>query len=148
MIGLFRPGSDIFRWPPHPHVLEADRKGTASSPGGAVFLSLTHGFCSIERLSDYGLKLGCICLLRRFDSSLQNNVRARQKLRDAYVAYAKAHPKILIGGGLKPEPVEPFCGALLVVEVPTKADVEQVIAGDPFFVPEHRTYEIFTWARS
>ncbi|WP_412554697.1 YciI family protein [Shimia sp. MIT1388] len=81
------------------------------------------------------------------DTPAMLNVRARQELRDAHVAYVKAHPEILIGGGLKLETGEPFCGALWVVELPAKADVEQVIGGDPFYVPEHRAYEIFTWGK-
>ena len=74
-------------------------------------------------------------------------VRAKQELRDAHVAYVKAHPELLIGGGLKPEPDAPFCGALWVVETETKAEGEQLILGDPFYVPEFRRFEIFTWGK-
>jgi hypothetical protein len=38
-------------------------------------------------------------------------VRADRTRRDAHVAYAKAHPQLLIGGGLKPDPDAAFCGA-------------------------------------
>lgn len=75
------------------------------------------------------------------------DVRARTELRDAHVAYAKAHPELVIGGGLKPDPTQPFCGALWVVEVDTRAQVEALIAGDPFYFPEFREYEIFTWGK-
>ncbi|WP_166418423.1 YciI family protein [Cochlodiniinecator piscidefendens] len=75
------------------------------------------------------------------------DVRARQDLRDAHVAYAKANPQLLIGGGLKSEVDGPFCGAMWVVETATKAEVEQIIANDPFYFPEVRTYEIFTWGK-
>jgi len=75
------------------------------------------------------------------------DIRARKDLRDAHVAYAKAHPELLIGGGLKPEQGKPFCGALWVVELETKADVESLIFADPFFFSEYRTYEIFTWGK-
>jgi len=75
------------------------------------------------------------------------DVRAKRELRDAHVAYAKEHPELLIGGGLKPEADEEFCGALWVVEAENKVDVEQLISGDPFYIPEYRTFEIFTWGK-
>ena len=81
------------------------------------------------------------------DTSEMLKIRARQDLRDAHVAYAKAHPELLIGGGLKPAPQADFCGALWVVELETKAEVEALIAEDPFYVSEHRTFEIFTWGK-
>ena len=74
-------------------------------------------------------------------------IRARQDLRDAHVAYAKAHSELLIGGGLKPDPDAAFCGALWVVEADSKAQVETLIAADPFYIPEHRRYDIFTWGK-
>ncbi|AHD09298.1 YciI family protein [Phaeobacter gallaeciensis] len=74
-------------------------------------------------------------------------VRSRQDLRDAHVAYAKKHPELLIGGGLKPDPDGAFCGALWVVEVDSKAEVEELVTNDPFYFPEHRTFEIFTWGK-
>ena len=81
------------------------------------------------------------------DTAEMLEVRARQDLRDAHVEYAKQHPELLIGGGLKPGPEEQFCGALWVVETVTKAEVEDLISNDPFYFPEHRTYEIFTWGK-
>lgn len=75
------------------------------------------------------------------------DVRKNKELRDAHVAYAKAHPELLIGGGLKPEVDKPFCGALWVVEAETKAEVEQLVSGDPFYFPEYRAFEIFTWGK-
>ena len=75
------------------------------------------------------------------------DVRARKDLRDAHVAYAEAHPELLIGGGLKEDDGQPFCGALWVVELATKDDVERLVAEDPFYFPEYRRYEIFTWGK-
>jgi len=74
-------------------------------------------------------------------------VRARKDLRDAHVAYAKAHPELLIGGGLKQDEDQPFCGALWVVELDTKAEVERLVADDPFYFPDYRQYEMFTWGK-
>ena len=60
------------------------------------------------------------------------NIRARKDLRDAHVAYAKDHPELLIGGGLKPETDKPFCGALWIVEVATKEQVIELVKNDLF----------------
>ncbi|KAG1668230.1 hypothetical protein GQR58_018014 [Nymphon striatum] len=74
-------------------------------------------------------------------------IRATKELRDAHVAFAKAHPELLIGGGLKPDIEGDFCGALWIVEAESKAQVEQLIAKDPFYFPEHRQYEVYTWGK-
>jgi uncharacterized protein YciI len=74
-------------------------------------------------------------------------VRARKDLRDAHVTFAKDHPELLIGGGLKPDANADFCGALWVIETEKKSDVEQLIINDPFYFPDYRTYEIFTWGK-
>ncbi len=74
-------------------------------------------------------------------------VRACGELRNAHVAYAKAHPELLIGGGLKPEADQAFCGALWIVELETRDQVENLVANDPFYFPEYRTFEIFTWGK-
>jgi len=62
-------------------------------------------------------------------------------------AYAKKHPELLIGGGLKPNPDAEFFGALWVVEAAEKSEVEELVANDPFYFPAHRTFEIFTWGK-
>jgi uncharacterized protein len=81
------------------------------------------------------------------DTPQMLDVRAKQELRDAHVKYAKSHPELLIGGGLKPETDEDFCGALWVVELGSKAEVEKLVLADPFYIPEFRTFEIFTWGK-
>jgi len=74
-------------------------------------------------------------------------VRAERELRDADVGFAKAHPELRNGGGLKPDPYSAFCGAMWIVEVSDKEAVEQLILADPFYVPDHRTCEVFTWSK-
>ncbi|NIZ59882.1 hypothetical protein DL239_02705 [Sedimentitalea sp. CY04] len=81
------------------------------------------------------------------DSEAMLAVRAERKLRDAHVAFARAHPELRIGGGLKPDPDSAFCGAMWVVEVADKDAVERLISADPFYFPEHRTYEIYAWGK-
>ncbi len=75
------------------------------------------------------------------------NIRADRSRRDAHVAYAKSHPELLIGGGLKPDTNADFSGALWIVEAEKRDDVEALVRADPFFVEEHRQYEIFTWGK-
>ncbi len=75
------------------------------------------------------------------------NVRANQTRRDAHVAFAKAHPELRIGGGLKTDSDAPFCGALWIVEAEDRLEVEALIHRDPFFVPRLRQYEIFAWGK-
>ena len=75
------------------------------------------------------------------------DIRAKKDLRDAHVAYAKEHPELLIGGGLKPSENEPFCGAMWIVETNTRDEVEKLIENDPFYYPDYRSYEIYTWGK-
>ena len=74
-------------------------------------------------------------------------IRANRALRDAHVAYARGHPELLIGGGLRPAPGADFCGALWIVEAESRAEVVTLIEADPFYRPEHRRYEIFVWGK-
>ncbi|MFY0596119.1 MAG: hypothetical protein JXQ85_06795 [Cognatishimia sp.] len=75
------------------------------------------------------------------------SIRADKTRRDAHIAYVRAHPELLIGGGLKPNPDQEFCGALWVIEANSRKEVETLILNDPFYVPEFRSYEIFTWGK-
>ena len=74
-------------------------------------------------------------------------IRADRSLRDAHVSYAKSHPELLIGGGLKRGKDAEFCGALWVVEAEKQDEVEALVRADPFFVEEYRQFEIFTWGK-
>lgn len=74
-------------------------------------------------------------------------IRADKSRRDAHVAFAKARPELLIGGGLKPAPGGDFCGALWIVEAENRDEVETLIRADPFFVEAYRCFEIFTWGK-
>lgn len=74
-------------------------------------------------------------------------IRANRERRDAHVAFPKAHPELLIGGGLKPDVGDEFCGALWIVEAESRADVEALIRADPFYVKDLRNFEIYTWGK-
>ena len=75
------------------------------------------------------------------------DVRSDKARRDAHVAYVRAHPELVIGGGLKPDMNADFCGALWVVETNGKTDIEELVRNDPFYVADYRSYEIFTWGK-
>jgi hypothetical protein len=81
------------------------------------------------------------------DTPQMMQIRADKALRDAHVDYVERHPELLIGGGLKPDPDQEFCGALWVVEAEDQTEVEHLIHCDPFYAPAHRSYEIFAWGK-
>lgn len=81
------------------------------------------------------------------DQPQMQSIRNNRSRRDAHVAYAKANPNLLIGGGLKPDIDGEFCGALWIVEAPSRRDVEQLIHNDPFYVEAYRSFQIFTWGK-
>ncbi len=72
-------------------------------------------------------------------------IRADKKRRDAHIIYAKAHRELLIGGGMKPDIVADFCGALWIVEA--KTEIEQLIRKYPFYVEAYRSFKIYTWGK-
>lgn len=81
------------------------------------------------------------------DTKEMLTVRANKELRNRHVAYAEQHPELLIGGGLKPDPESPFCGAMWIVDCESKQNVEDLILADPFYYEEHRTFEIYAWGK-
>ncbi len=81
------------------------------------------------------------------DTPEMMTIRSDKRRRDAHVAFAKAHPELLIGGGLKQEPEEDFCGALWIVDAKSKDAVETLVRADPFFVQEYRSFDIFAWGK-
>lgn len=75
------------------------------------------------------------------------SIRADKSKRDAHVAYARTHPQLLIGGGLKPDLDQDFCGALWVVEADDRQAVVDLVCADPFYIAEYRQFEIYTWGK-
>lgn len=59
----------------------------------------------------------------------------------------RAHPELRIGSGLKPDIDADFTGALWIVEAEDKTSVEQLIKADPFYFPDYRSYQIYTWGK-
>lgn len=72
----------------------------------------------------------------------------RAKYVTEHVAYIKEHQsEILIGGGLKNDSDEGFVGALWILEVQSRKKAAQLIEADPFFNPQYRSYQLFTWGK-
>jgi uncharacterized protein YciI len=85
------------------------------------------------------------CNLQRHDGNA--GYQSEEKITRCHVQYVKDHPELLIGGGLKPETTENFCGALWVVEAEGKQEVGKLVLDDPFYFPEFREFEVFLWGK-
>ncbi|MBT9550145.1 MAG: hypothetical protein IV088_04790 [Hydrogenophaga sp.] len=73
----------------------------------------------------------------------------RREREPLHLAYLREHDsEILIGGGLREAPGEPFVGGLWVLEVDSRERAVALIEGDPYFVPEHRRYRLLTWGKA
>ena len=73
----------------------------------------------------------------------------RKKYGQAHLDYlAKNENEILIGGGLRKGPGEPFAGGLWVMEVANRERAVELIECDPYFVPALRQYKLFTWGKA
>ncbi len=76
-------------------------------------------------------------------------LRVRKERAPRHVEYLEKNAtRILIGGGLRPAPDTPFVGGLWIVEADTYDEVLELVAGDPYFCPEHRKFRILAWDRA
>ena len=81
------------------------------------------------------------------DSAGMLDVRKRHGAE--HLAYLDANKdKILIGGGLRPAPGEPFVGGLWVLEVADRAEAVRLIENDPYYRPEFRKYRVLAWGKA
>jgi uncharacterized protein len=66
-----------------------------------------------------------------------------------HLDYLRRHEnEILIAGGLRDLPVSDFVGGLWVLEVNSRARAIELIEGDPYFIPEYRSYRLFAWGKA
>ena len=73
----------------------------------------------------------------------------RRKHGAEHLAYLDANKsKILVGGGLRPAPGEPFVGGLWVLEVVDRDEAVRLIENDPYYRPEFRKYRVLTWGKA
>ena len=72
----------------------------------------------------------------------------RQQRGDFHLAYLRAHTdEILIAGGCREGPEEPFVGGLWVMDVPSRERAMQLVEADPYWVPAHRSVRLLTWGK-
>jgi uncharacterized protein len=67
-----------------------------------------------------------------------------------HFAYLAEHSdKILIGGGLRPNPGEWFCGGLWVLEVASREEAVALCEDDPYFrLGLRRSYRLCVWGKA
>ena len=76
-------------------------------------------------------------------------LEVRRRHGAEHLAYLDANRhKILIGGGLRPAPGEPFVGGLWVLEVADRAEAVCLIESDPYYRPELRKYRVLAWGKA
>jgi hypothetical protein len=81
------------------------------------------------------------------DSEGMLDVRKRHGAQ--HLAYLDANKeKILIGGGLRPAPGEPFVGGLWVLDVADRDEAVRLIEADPYYRPEFRKYRVLAWGKA
>lgn len=73
----------------------------------------------------------------------------RKNLGSEHLDFLRANAaKILIGGGLRSGPGEPFVGGLWVVEADQCEEIVQLIESDPYYLPEFRTFRVLAWGKA
>lgn len=81
------------------------------------------------------------------DSDEMSAVRAANV--DAHLAYLEANrERILIAGGLRPQPNGTYVGALWVIEAESRDEVVALIEDDPYYRYQYRRYRIFAWGKA
>jgi uncharacterized protein len=72
-----------------------------------------------------------------------------QHAEEHFKYLARHRDKIVIGGGLRPEPGAWYCGGLWVLEVDGRAEAVALCEGDPYFVHGLRaSYRLFVWGKA
>ena len=74
----------------------------------------------------------------------------RKNHSQAHFDYRAEHSdRILIGGGLRPNPDEWYCGGLWVIEVETREDAIGLIENDPYFtLGLRKSYRLMIWGKA
>jgi len=63
--------------------------------------------------------------------------------------FAANRDKIVIAGGLRPGPGEPYCGGLWVLEVDSRDEAKSLIEQDPFFrLGLRKGYRLLVWGKA
>ena len=76
-------------------------------------------------------------------------LEVRKQNAQAHVDYLTENEnEIIIGGGLRSGPSEPFAGGLWVLEVASRDRAVELIENDPYYAPAVRSYRLFTWGKA
>ena len=66
-----------------------------------------------------------------------------------HLEYLRQHEhEIVIAGGLCDVPNGAYVGGLWVLEVASRERAAALVESDPYFVPAHRSYQLFTWGKA
>lgn len=82
------------------------------------------------------------------DDPAMSRARADKARRLAHIAFVRERPELQIGGPLAMTPMQDFPGAIWTVQAATRADVEQLILSDPYYVATLRRYKIRAWGHA
>lgn len=74
-------------------------------------------------------------------------VRKERELRHLEYLRDQAS-EILIAGGCREAPGDPFVGGLWVLEVASRERAVELIENDPYFTPSYRSYRLLTWGKA
>ena len=75
--------------------------------------------------------------------------QVRSQFEAEHFAYLDAHAdKILIAGGLRSAPGEPFVGGLWVLEVADRDEATRLIELDPYHRRGRRQYRLLAWGKA
>lgn len=73
----------------------------------------------------------------------------RREREPQHLAFLRQHAgEILIGGGLRAAPGQPWAGGLWVLEVPSRERAVELIEADPYFRAEARPYCLLLWGKA
>lgn len=74
----------------------------------------------------------------------------RKHQHQAHFDYLAAHSdRILIGGGLRPDQDQWYCGGLWVIEVETRDEAVVLIENDPYFtLGLRKSYRLMIWGKA
>lgn len=76
-------------------------------------------------------------------------LQVRAEREALHLAYLRRHElEISIAGGCREAPGGVFVGGLWVLEVASRERAVELIEGDPYFVPAHRSYRLLTWGKA
>jgi hypothetical protein len=89
-----------------------------------------------------------IALFEDHDEDISGPIRKQHG--QAHFDYLATHAEhIRLGGGLRRDPGEWYCGGLWVLEVADRAEAVALVEADPYYkLGLRKTYRLFTWGKA